>query len=612
MLRDSLALLARLMREPHAPYPVHDGTRETLAEHGVAYYLEPRRRRREEAPWFGSTRWAELKTSWAQRQGVASPRWDDHDVLFLVHWPMLLRTASPLWAPSPMRAVAHRLLRDLVPLISHYDAALALMIQRFETAWAHRLPEALDMPLFFGQESVLDESLFHAHLMHLVGNKDFRRRLEETMRGSLRVVSARRSQERLGLCAARHRKGLRCEACEDGRWVRRYTSLLWPGRLASVMISTLGAPQFSFPELWAGGINDPWLSEARHWLSLLEPDEGVIRLRTPGYGESLLVDFGRVLARRRIEGRESPLARIDDTGSHDWWFLGARARRLFDEATSQRYLARRPAPLKDLVEAQGWEWRETLDVPYELLSLHALSQRLHRAKGRRLAVRNPVTRRPSKRTTKAVTLSYDGRAVTVIRRKKIYRLRDDPADIAPRNYYSLPFDVSGAVTGRQGRRGLAVRVSGELFWNLQGVNHLVNLERWPEALPFRDWILEQDEGLTSKRFTQLCYEAHYGARVAKKQAGELAHLGSFTGHEDTTVRAFLEARPPGSHRMSRAEWGTLLERLPGRNVNGVLRRLEELGKEYAREQGYQAYLNSPLCLRRSAARGKRWRREGIR
>jgi len=614
MLKDIAARLGQRARAPNAPFPVHDGTKETLGQHGLAYYLVPRERRVEDSTWFGGTLWAQRRHHAAISQQQEPPHWNDVDVLLLVQWPMFLRTALTTWQSSPVRLLARQLLQVLRDdLVAEYDYAFALLLKRFDENWTAALPDSLDRPFYFGQEDELDEQRFDAHLLSLLANKGFRRDLDRTMQRSLGPVAAKHQQLKLGLCPSKHVKGVPCALCEHNRWVRRYTSLLWPNRINGTESRRIVyTPQFR--RLWPENQRSPALCELRYLLSCVLPEEGVARVETTGLGEALLVDFGRVMLLRRRDGRQSSIfTPFDDPGHSDWWLLGSQVREAFARLTENQYLGRRPSSLKELVEAQGWEWRETLDIPYELLSTFAVANKIQHAKKSARSLAFALKRLPSRKAApnakkKAVQLKYVDAGgqeflITLIQRKN-------------QNYVSTPFPVTGPAAHPQRRKGLAVRLGETVFWTAQGINKLVNAVEggeasFPWAPHFLEWALREVSALDRKRFQKLHFEQHYGARLLRYKEGKQSHIGRFTQYEDTAITAFLFARPAGAHRLARDEWTQLLEKLPGRTEQGVLRHLEDLGKSYALQHGYAKYAESPLCLRRSVSRRRRWLQEGV-
>jgi hypothetical protein len=641
MLSTWLKDLHRLATATNAPFPVYDTTRACISEHGLAYYVLPRKRRLEDSLWFDGTLYAQQRRLAAVNAGLEPPHWNSEDVLLLIHWPHLLWTARP-HSRSPMKPMAHRLLRALKPLILQYDAALVTMLERYETDWAKNVKEHQGDLGYFGQRDEADGEIFTAHLQSLLANKSFKQHLAATMRQSTRIVTADHVQHTLGRCpsGATHRKGQDCGACKDLRWVRANTSVLWPGKLNEVK-SGMAELQFDKPDLWPEGITNPWLLELRHWVSLCSEQEGVARTEYPGYGEALLVDFGKLIETAKRYDREMPLTKFFDvTAPADFWTPGCRARAAFHEVTKGEFLARRPKPLKDLVESVGWRWEESLETPYELISLFAIAGKFagvkKTAKSLSLAWRSRKITEPRKLPPKLVTLTYaDARGRQFYIQAARRRFIDIKGTLAEGQRafacFTTPFPVGGEETKYKYRKRKAFKINGVLFWTVRGLNMLASVRwqhniknpengevmhkegepKYPWAEAFRDWADIEESKLTLERFRELRYEAKYGERLLRYQKGRAKHIGPFTNQEDNTLREFFLLRAPGSHRIAKEEWNQILPLLPGRSQKSIIRRLEELGKQYAREHGWAAYCDSGLCVRRSHLRKQRWIKEGI-
>lgn len=600
-LRVSLSKLFRMVTAPGANFPVNDGSISSVAENGVAYHLAGLKRGGAPSVWWEGTLHAQRQRFIAEQQGTAAPDWRKTNPLLLVQWPYLLSKAE-LGGTHQMQGLAHEFLRMLVPLIEQFDTVLAWDIQEFEKRWAAKFPESAAMPFFHGQRHSDDEVRFNRHLLSLLRNKTFRRYLGETMETTLRHITASRMQHIIGLCPKqRHFRGQSCEACETQRWQRRYVTVLWPHLLLDVRAEW----RFTKPDTFDATKN-PWHIEFRNLLSTNHADEGVVRVGD----DTLLVNFMRLRAHITELDRPSVFLReFIRPWPKDAWMQAFHTR----EALGREFpglMSPRPKPLEELVTEAGWEWRETLDIPYELYSIPALLHRLSVGKMARQSlalVRNKprLARRYQWATihmpyVDALDQHHD---VFVAQRNVNGKLT---------NFFSLPYTVT---SDKATRRNVSLRVGDNYLWTLFGLHrHSKPLNDgtlpYAEAPRFLDWAINLDSYLTADEFKRIRFENRYAERIAEKQRGERKHIGRFAKYEDSVLREFF-SMPRERRRLSKAEWSAILEKMPSRDQLGVTRRLEELGFQYALQHGWAAYVNSPWCLRDSPVRKKLWGKRGI-
>jgi len=625
-LRQLLSRLNSILQRPGATFPVYDLTAASVRPHGLAYVVEPGGRREDRASWFSRTQPAVLAQQEAARNGRHAPLFDEHAVTYLVHWPQLLSRAmfSLRWGPD-LALVAHGLLWRLQGLVAQYDAVLAWDLARFEERWTRAPVELRERPGFYGQVDGADEERFDRHLKTLLGNRDFRRHLQETMRATLHGATAVSAQRRLGACpVGRHPRGVTCDECSWRRWAKRNTSLLRPSVLGSHDFLMRVKLVLHAPEHF-GHTTNAWLKELEFLLASL-PADGVRR-----EGEDLvLVDFaGLVRMAESQERKDSPLLRpYLAVASMDYWMRGYAARDAFERRFPQ-VIAPRTESLETLVKAAGWEWREgaqqTLDLPYGLYSAERIYRVLEHANKRAKASlegpRRPKVQ-PKARTPKIATTYYTDEAgvtheIRIVRRKPTTLHGQRNVYDQVRSYYTVPYALDSVDLLEKHRHGVSVKVGPEVFWTPRGVNrHATALDKYghhvyPTAPHYAEWLIQFDTSFDAKKFNALRFDETLGKRIGEVQRGERQKLGRFTTQEDQVLREFILSRPHGVRKIEKYEWEMLYGRLLGRSRISILRRIDALGFDYALQHGWAAYVNSPWCLRNTAVRRKRWYKEGV-
>lgn len=680
-LRSFYTQLNATMRAPHAPFPMYDGTREPLEEYGVAYYRFPKKRGK--SPWFKMSQYAAADRRAATRQGVRAQNVGSWFLGYLIHWPDFLWQARVSPAPSwevasgelegaaeeepeildlfsgsledimrkaredaeRMRAglaappkvqtpaakvytphymiqpLARRLLRLLQPLVAQFDVILARDILLFEKRWTLELPYSRERPAYFGAKSAEDEERFDTHLRALLQDAAFREHVEKTLRASLRNATALTELETLGACpSSRNHRGREaiCPHCAPYRWVRWNTSLLEAEAFDSPTLLRRSIQwELSSPDYFHETTNPGFL--ALRTLLAAQPFDGVVRVEENG-AAVLVVNYAKLVALAETQEEVKSLFLVDDYSPRsDLWLRGSLARRAL-EAAYPHIISALPTPLSTRVAAEGWEWRDTLDLPYghyrvsnlvrRLTTATALVRRLLRGRAQpreRIVRRVPVTQE--------VLLDYPAGLTSTTIRCIRRRRRNHPGPELL--YYTLPYEVPEADENILSQNtALAVTVRGTRYWSRHGVHaHAELRDRYgvflcPAAVQFVQWLSLQEQELTPQKFKALLYTSRYGERVAAVKAGK-RRMGRFVPPEDQAIEAFLRSRPRMGP-LADAEWSVLLDRLPGRNQASVRTRIIALGKIFAFEQGWVAYTNSYWCLQRSQARRKRWKKEGMR
>lgn len=615
-LRHALNTLVHELTRPAAPFAVHDGRYAPLKEHGVLYYLAPRERNWAPAPWFAQSLHAQRAQLEAAQFNREAPTWERFRVMALIHWPTLLWQANPR-STSHLNPLVHELLYVLLPLIAQYDVVLATDIRRLQERRAAKTREEwLATPGYVGFDGEPEfEARFHTHLQALLRNTSFRYYLERTMEATLKPVVAADEALKLIRCPSgnSHRKGETCEACQATKWVRSSSTLIFLDKLMSRDVRALIELKLFSPEFYVPKPGS-WNSEIRYWLNCIEPSEGVFRIDNDGkYGQYVLVNHAKLAQRAYDEGRDSPYRPLYlETDKHAW-LAGARASAAMLELLGPRVLARRRKDLKDYVEEAGWEWQETLDIPYELYSVPQLMKRLEGAKKSvqhllnnlpvESARKTPVL--AAQRTLKVVHLEYENetgtkKSVSVVRRRS-------PKTGVVANYYTVPYAVTPDFA-KERHVGLAARIGEQRYWNAHGLHEHAKRQMLG-ADHFLRWVLEQDKTLDAKRFEELRYQARYAERVARvlreKTPKGGVSAGRFMAWEDEHIRNFLLSRSKNGP-LSEWDWHALLQRLPGRAKRGVMQRITVLGKAYFEQVGWVAYANSGLCLSRSSRKRAAW------
>lgn len=625
-----VSLLDQLVHSPTTPMPIHTGALDQGQDWGVEYLPVGRSHRRiDDSSWFQDTFTGQAEHYAAMQQGLAAPSLERADVFVLVHWPHLLRQAR--FDPQAnvfVAPLAWELLYVLLPMIEQFDWAFAEILKRFRMYLASSRITRLPEPWEHGQRDHADEALFNEHLLSLLANVEFRKALQASMTTTFRAVTAISHTRERAPCPSgqRHYGDAECPDCAGTRWSRNNVTVIRPALLGGAVFRRSDW-RLEFPILWPEGVTNIWIKELRYLLSAMSSAEGVQRVRRRGFGEAVLVDFGKLVENAWRDNRDSPFRKIVDSAqTTDFSVYGRKARRLFAEGTDNKLLGRRHIPLPEIVAEAGWASTAAAETHYELLSLRCMLLKLARTKEQLNTLsktwgRVAIARIPQRIEPDVIHENYTDEngvdvRVDVVRRS----LPSGLPGITKRKricYFKIPFPLNINALGKNALKGVAIRLKGETWWTSRGIARLsnmiddngVSIFKW--GYHFAEWCAERDIMIDDEYFKRRIYDERYSERVSGYQAGERKHIGRFSDYEQELVRDFFSNRPPSPKRLSANEWATLLAALPGRTKNSVNRQLERMGKEIAMRDGWAAYCRSPFCTRRSYLRRTAWVREGM-
>lgn len=627
-LKPLLRQLYHQLTQPGALFPVHNGDLATMRDHGLAYYLAPRKRNGAPATWFPRTLHAQRLNADRQRLGQPQEMFRDRRIFALIHLPWLLLQAQPRYN-SPLKPLVHELLHLLVELIEQYDTVLAEDIRLFARRRAAlTAAERSANPLYVGIRDDEEGGRFSEHLANRLRDPHFRQCLTKTLTDSLAMTAAHDERLKLTACPGgnKHRKGQSCDACQPTKWVRKNTLLIDLHLLHTFLNSPLSfevvldSPNNYVPD------GNSWNYEVRYILDSINAKDGAFRVVKKGaYGDYILVDWAKLVETAVSMGRESPLVPFYAKYDKSRWVAGAQVRVVFGERYGLRVLGRRPRGLGELVRDAGWEWKDgTLDIPYELYSAPQLLKRLETAKKsvQQLLNINPTAHIKKDKLTRPRKLRVVGvdyrdpqgriHGIQCIRRSRVYRRGEPPEGRQVINYYTVPYPVMAHLEERRNRLGFGLRVNGTIYWSLRGVNKHENTRDdrghslHPDAEAFARWLAEFDATLTREKFKKLLYDGKLPDRVAAVQRGESNNIGRYSEEEDRTLLDFMLGRSDKTKNLDAVQWNQLLALLPNRNKNGIVDRINKHGREYCGQHGWIAYVNSGLCLVRTTKRRQEW------
>lgn len=592
--------LVALATRPGADFLIHNGTLANIRDHGVAYHLAYRQRNVGPAPWFEKTLEAQRAYMHAQRLEQPLPTWRDRRVFLVIHWGQLLANARP-GSKGSTGALAHDLLAMLVGLVEQYDIVLADLIHLFATRRSQQLPQyRKENPLDFGIRGDVEAARFHAHLTVLLKNKRFRGYVQQTMDAGLKYAITTPERVRLNACPSgvKHRKGVSCDACESTKWVRHGTSLYAVGKFNWTHRSPF-TWEPADPGLYVPA-DASWNAEVRRIVDGLGVADGIHRT-----GNYVLVNFERLVEIAVAQCLPSPLLKLYESCDRRLSVAGFKAVTAFRQFVGDAATAYRPRPLEDVVLEAGWVFNpHTLDQPYEIYSVAGLMRKLPEGRrsltsmlANRPAVRAGVAVRPRK-TPAVSSLTYrdprgDLHLIQVVQRQRQDRAR------RWHNFYTVPYAVPRDADTPEMRIHHVRQVDGSQFYDLSLIHRHGNEH-------FTAWLAAEDTQMDRTRFKQLRYEAAFPERFAAKQRGERDGVGQFLESEDEILTRFMLTRENKLKRLDAGQWFLLLGELPGRDRQGVLRRLDALGKRYCLEHGWTKYAASGLCLVRTVKRRMAW------
>lgn len=610
-----------------------DGSRASLSASGLAVYALGRERA-SEAAWLRQTPLpAALAASGAPLD------WKTKGYYLAIQWRNLLSKAffrrpnapTDPWT-AELQAVAHQAWRAALPVVQRYDVVLATLISQAAQQRADYPDRLLDNPFWSGIDEPDDELRFDAHASYLLSlrrtpdspHDGFCERLSRWFNHQLASALRARDTQDFGLCLMRdHRAADRCPTCPEVSADRPYVGVFdgdklferrkpWPITPVTFRGFSTDAPLPEGPEAPAL-LGLRWLLESRSRL------DGIARFTLSSGQPGRLINL-RILAKRwktlRLKTALDAYDVSTDTGLSD-------AHRYMTQFVGDELLPQAATLIPRIYfEAQwGDEAAYEADAPY-LISVSDVSliRRLARVGTRAAALakaqlaqrhRPKRTAGPARRTVPLLYTPKDaalGHPITVFRSKSTGGTR--------RNFFSTPFEVQGPRLYPRNRAGQGVLVDGVMHWSVFALHSLAketlgnDEPTYPGAREFAQWVDEQDAQMpTDRAFKDALYAANLKQRLIAVSAGERLHLGRFSNAEDAILVEFFTK----NQRLKRFDpdaWQSLLVRLPGRTERGILRRYDELGREYAFIHGYAAYERSPFHRRYSALRKKQWRKEG--
>jgi hypothetical protein len=345
----------------------------------------------------------------------------------------------------------------------------------------------------------------------------------------------------------------------------------------------------------------------------------------------VLVNFEVLVDTAVTAERAGPLFDLHRDNDNRIPVAAFKARELFEQKYGEDCQARRVRPMGDLVQDAGWPWNpSTLDLPYGLYSVNKLTQKLDAAL---MSVYHLVSQTPrahakkqshvKKLRHKLITLDYTDEAGVshLIQCAQVKLKRTASYSLEPRvhNFYLPPYAVPADFNADKYRVGHSKARGPVRLWDLHAINQHAETRNpdgtavIPGSDHFCQWVASQDRQLTRTEFKRRVYAQKYVDRIAKKARGESSNIGLFLPHEDEALLGYLTGRENKLKMLTTAQWVELEALLPGRGKRGISKRINTLGRAYCKTNGWVAYVNSGLCLKRTDSRRKQWsdRRRGI-
>lgn len=522
---------------------------------------------------------------WARESKRPTPGWFAYagqmlSPRILVFWPVFLRNAG---SQNSFQIPAWQLLNLLLPVIEHFDAVLVHLIKTLTLEDMTKQPEPLAV------------NIFKNHLRDVTADRRFRRLLGTILGESLRDLRDKKLEDELRTCPSKTHYSTpesRCDFCRGMEWVLYGVHYLKPDGLSDIGKAQL---RFSIPDKITGRLpntgHGEWNAELRWLMSCLTPDEGAV---TTNDGK-LLVNFARVNYVAAEFKRETPLRRTVG----DSWSSGLAS---YDEAMHHfsSVVAARETPLMEMVQAQGWEVRDVIRAPYELLDLQKIYARFDKTL-RLVSVRKRRPNPPQGRRD-VVALEYTDPNGEMHQIRCFRRMRRNHCI----KYYSVPW-LKGVAPAK---KDYFYRMHGEPFWSLHGVVNQPRPDSERKILEhFEKWLAQTDLRLTEGEFRRLIYDQKLPERLQKVVSGKQAHLSVYSRTEDAAITEIANLRAPG--RFTDAQKIALTTALPGRQWLGIKRRYEQLAFRYAVTHGWAAYLASGWKTNNLRKREARWKKKGV-
>lgn len=621
----ALALqLATFATRTGAPLPVLDGSSALLGLTGMGFLARPVQR----APgglWFRQT-----PTFAARPADFADPT-DQRDFVLVVQWRRLLLKGlleheTTEGIEPALRRLSHQTWWTLLPLIEQYDVVLAQLLKAARQKFRDFSDRATHEPLWVGFDDEVDRCRFDAQVTMLMRSRRTSERphdgfceeaskwLAEAMHPAVNQVA----QRHLGLCAvAKHVRGGECPTCPEIAKERAFLLALdVPALLEQRIRRTIATVAPSQPNQAPSVVRDNllWMLHNR------SRRDGVYSFEHTNGSPARFIDFKRLRERWAELGMRTM---FDDCPAPAQIEGSRKARDIFIKLVSGALIPEHTYSAKELFLKADLGTEEDFDTSYSQFvavfdsSLITVLQRVDQRAAALVKARQALptvpssTRQPRRVVTRRwAPMSGDPPIPIGIIRAMSNNKRT-------RNFYSLPYDiVDNLVADRKARAGKGISYDGQIYWTTQTLNYFANKTTpgeefvWPWAREFCDWVGSQEADLLDdKMFNNAVYSERLPQRIEAVARGDMAHLGSFSQQEDDRIIEFFIANPP-KKRLTPQDWEPLLIKLPGRNIRGILRRFEELGKKYAFGHGYQAYKDSPYQRKFAAKRRAQWIKEG--
>lgn len=626
MLESHPAILARQLAlyATSEPLPLLDGSRATLDVHAMAFLAQPRLRV-SDGRWF-------RQTPTFEALGPAYPDLADQRVHFLVvHWRRLLAKGllqhdSTLNVSLTLRRLAHRAWWTLLPMLEEHDVVLARLLTAASRNVRDNPKRAAEDPLWVGFDNNDDATRFDNHATTLLASRrkdaqsrdGFCEKASHWLSAVFKPVTHAPTQRDLGFCTVRqHVRGGTCDACPEIAADRRFLvplevpKLLDRSKRQYPIVMEAVAPSRTSSVL---GDNLRWILDARSRL------DGVYRFTHISGAASRFIDVKRLWARWRALGIASifdehcpPIDQLEGP---------RQAKRFLERALANSTIPEHSYSAQTLFLEAEWGTEDDFQTSYSafiavydnvlLNALKVVDQRsAAMVKARSLLPKTGESKRPPRRVVTRSWAPNNGEPPI-----PILVIRSMSQAKRTRNFYTLPYDVDSSETDKRSRIGRGIQYDGRFYWTAQAINSFankVNYEEeplYPWAREFCEWVGTQEPILDDdKLFNNALYSDRLPQRLQAIAAGEMAHLGMFAQREDDAIIDFFVEKQT-KRRLTPLDWEPLLQQLPGRNVRGILKRLEDLGKKYAFEQGYQVYARSPYHRKFAAKRRAQWIKEG--
>lgn len=557
-----------------------------------------------------------------------------HDVALVIHWPSLFR-----FALSNTEPLAHAAMRFVVLALPWLPAPL----QQYVTAIRTPTPPALFA------DPVMNSTMLQ-HLEDFFGTAAGRRLCRAFTRCLDRFVDAK-GTAKFARCAdclsAEQRARLEgldvvpgqaasCDACAartslrhevavlDVTLVNKDSALL--NRLPSLH-SELGAapPSGAYPLV-------TWLLGARFLADGATFPRGHITV-------DLLRLTNTMLA---LANTASPAARVATFGR----LTGMRTTRLPDELT---FLLTDNAAFLDSAERE----RRVAVVAMELRSMLGryvvLPEPSPDAFERYVTVPRAALLAAEQR--RAVSMETPNSVLQARLQARALKAADDavnPARVRQRTYVSMEYVTSSAthviLIRRHGSRfrvtspfptapgvGLPASIALQVYrdvpviwWSFEDLVKYArscdkkgHLELATALRAFCPWLLPVLANFQARpaAYRALLREELLQQRAAVISAGSPQRMGRFSETELSRLRDFMERRPrkdtPFYGPLTQAEWAALHELIPHRGKQTLLDYTRKLGFEYAKSNGYLAFLRSGFAVSKSSLQRAQWISKGV-